>query len=259
MRCILFTGILALLILATGCLDLDNGMTLNKDGSGTFSITYGMADKVLARMRTMVDLHEELATASAGGKKEEPELLRPNPFTMDQKKLENEFKKYEQHGVKLESITQCSREGWQYTTLEIGFKSLSNLAKTDFFSDQAFVLFFPSPVIALTKTKKGNYLFDLSAPEGERREETESALTNEETRELVDPLLEGFKIRFGISVPGKIISTNGTRDKERPATASWIYDYAEDRKAVIKVQEEHMQVIFSGKGLALAEVLSRPK
>ena len=236
--------------LLTSCLDLDETMRLEKDGSGSFSIVYGMPEEAMARAQAMVEWQNQFQALHKGEDAETIKQTALNPFLLDEESLRRQFAKYEKSGVKLRRAKATTREGWRYMTLHVTYNSLASLVQTNFFSNPAFSLFFGDSSFSLKRTRKNNYVFDLRVTGN--RGGPEPVAPDQEVKELVDPILNGFKVNFKMALPAHVFDTNGKLGTSN--TVSWVFDYNADPKSIVNLQTNHMMVVFNGKGLDLPEI-----
>jgi len=218
------------LLTLTGCIDVEQTLILNSDGSGTIHMVYGVSEQGTAQMQELARSMQE-----AGGSDAEPMSL---DFNDDD--IRNDFKEYVPYGVALESVKTESRDGWKYRTLVITFRDLQGLAESGFLSDQA---------ISLVKDGDGNYIFTQSSSSN-----GESMLPADEMDPFTAKLMKGFRAVLRVRPPTRILRTNAQQKNEREA--AWVFDLNEDSMALKNMQGATMQVVFDGKGVNIAEFRS---
>ncbi len=222
-------ALLALLALAAGCINVEQNLTIHKDGSGVIDLTYGMSEETLSRLGSM---------AAMSGLADDGASEVSNPFDQTEAEIREEFKDYAGSGVTLESVKTETRGGWRYRTMVIRFKNLKGLADVGFLSDQN---------VALVKNEQGNYVLTQNV--------TSSAAQNQGLPEIGDvssdpvmaELMKGFRVVMRIKTPSPILETNAPR--KTADTATWILDLQEDPKALDKAQRLSIRVVFDGKGV----------
>ena len=125
-----------------GCIKVDQTLILDKDGSGTVDLTYGMSEESISQGR---DIARNMFDSSNPGSSS-PIM----PFDFSDEDVRSDFKEFERDGVVLKSLKTEARDGWKFRRMVIGFKSLAGLAKAGFLADRN---------ISLAKDPRGNYVF----------------------------------------------------------------------------------------------------
>jgi hypothetical protein len=214
---------------AAACLRVDQTITLNADGSGTLAFRYGMSEEDVAELQAM----SQQALEAEGAPHEAP----ATPFDFDEKTVREEFEQYREDGVTLESLKTEVVGGWKYLDLTIRFQTLAGLARTEFVSDRG---------LRLTKRPNGDYAFHQSAPP----DAGEGAM--EGVQEMMADLMKGFRAVVSVVTPSDIVESNGDRVQGRRVT--WVFDLAEDPRALERAQQMDLRVVFAGQGLDLPEL-----
>jgi hypothetical protein len=217
---------LALALSLTGCISVEQTISLNADGSGVIELTYGMSQENIARIQDMT------ASESNGP--------AATPLTFSEEEIRKDFEAYKPFGVALKSVKTEERGAWKYRTLDISFANLAGLAKTEFVSDR---------YMSLAKDAQGNYVFTQSATADEGKVEAGGAAS--QTEPALTNLMKGFKAVMRVKAPGKILDTNAPEKTED--TATWTYDLDKDPQALDKVQRASMRLVFAGQGLTIPE------
>lgn len=226
-------AILAALVAAAGCVKMNQEMTINKDGSGTMTMNYGMSEQMVAQMEAMQAMGGEDADDSNG-------------FDFDVESIKKDMSNLETDGIKLKDIKSVTKDGWRYIKMDMAFKSLEALSKTEYFGEDSG--------ITLTKNDKGNYVLE-QKPEGMGGD----ASTPEEKEQqkmmmnMMAAQFKGMEVSWKMTLPGKIIESNA--DKTDGNTVSWKYSFDESGiDGLMKLQEKGMKVVFSGKGVKLPTI-----
>ena len=223
---------LAAVFALSGCVKVDQTLTLNPDGSGTIHLSYARSeegdDTVQGMMRSMME--------QAG-----PEMETPLDFTDEE--LRRDFKEYEPYGVTLESLKSEERDGWQYRHMVIRFRDLKGLSQTGFLSDRN---------ITLARNPQGNYIFTQTAAHGNLPEELAS--DDPQTEYMMAQLMEGFRAVIRVRTPGRILETNAPEKTDNSAT--WTFDLEKDPQALQKIQRLAPRIVFEGKGLKIPDFRS---
>lgn len=232
----LVAAALAFLVSLTGCIRVEQVLTLNADGSGTIDLTYGMSEE---SVRSFQEMSEDMAA----GSNDLSEAAMP--FDFSDEDIRNDFKDYEEDGVALESVSTSVRDGWKYRRMVIAFRNLEGLARSGFLADRRF---------SLTRDAQGNYvLVQASGGNGEMAGQL-SALGGPEMQEVMSAMMKGFRAVIRIRTPGRILETNAPEKDDR--TASWSFDLEKDAQALEKAQAAAMRIVFEGKGLKIPEFKS---
>jgi len=223
---------LAAVIALSGCVKVDQTLTLNPDGSGTIHLSYARSeegdDTVQGMMRSMME--------QAG-----PEMETPLDFTDEE--LRRDFKEYEPYGVTLESLKSEERDGWKYRHMVIRFRDLKGLSQTGFLSDRN---------LSLARNAQGNYVFTQTAAQGNLPEELAS--DDPQTEYMMAQLMEGFRAVIRVRTPGRILETNAPEKTDNSAT--WTFDLEKDPQALQKIQRLAPRIVFEGKGLKIPDFRS---
>lgn len=227
---------LALAATLTGCVKVEQTLTLNDDGSGVIDITYGMSEEAVTGMaETAKSMMEETNSSDSA----------TMPFDFSDEDIRQDFKDYEASGVVLESVSSEVREGWKYRHLVIRFRDLGGLAQTGFIADRDF---------SLSKDAGGNYVLVQSTAGNGNVSDQLSALGGAEMEEVMNTVMQGFRAVLRVKTPGKILETNAPEKSDRSAT--WTFDLEKDPDALEKVQQASMRIVFEGKGLKIPEFKS---
>lgn len=217
----------------SGCVHVDQAITLNKDGSGRLEVSYGMSLGDLEQMQAL--------TESAGGG-EKDKTASATPFDFREEDIRKDFEEYARFGVKLDSVKTEEKDGWKYIHLKVAFRNLAGLAKTELVADRA---------VSLSKDAEGRYVFRQAVGEALPDVQAEGG-DGESASAVMAGLMKGFRARVRVSVPGPIVESSGARIEGQ--TAEWEYDLEKDPKAVERLQRADMRVVFEGGGLDLPEL-----
>lgn len=231
-------GVLAAttLLALTGCVDVEQTLSLKPDGSGLFKVRYGMRADELKRM-------EELSKMAAEIEGITPEEASDSPFDFNEEDIRNDFAEYRPEDVKLEAVQITETNGWKYVNLDISFKRLEGLLKTDFVSDES---------ITLTRSGTDTYTFR-HAPPVEKASETKlEGMDAGAINDLMAGMMKGFRAVLRVEVPGTVQETNA--DTHDTTSATWSYDLEKDTNALRRAQTQEMTLTFSGKDLHLPEL-----
>ena len=238
--------VLAVLFLVScfcaGCIQVEQNLVLNKDGSGTMEIIYGMAAESVEQMNAMKQALVESGSEGSEG------LTESSPFDFDEEQIRNDFEKMEPQGLTLESVDCEDRNGWKYMHIKLSFKDIKALVESDAMTDNP---------VSLTKDADGNYvLLQKSAGYGMNEDMGDSEMTPEMLAQM-GPMLKGMRFKMSVETPTEILETNADAKNEK--TASWDFNIGENPELLNKIQEEDMRIVFSGKGVDLPEISSVKK
>ena len=240
--------LLALLLVASvGCIKVDQNLTINKDGSGTMAVRYGMAEQTIVQMEAMSEMTKNMPQMEGV---EEPK--DENPFDFNEETIREQFKELEENGVELESVESETEDGWKYMNIKFSFKDLNALAKTDFFKGSS---------LSLTKNDDGNYVLVQNSGDMTGMNPGGDAEMDPEMEKMMlqqmAPMFAGMRIAMTINAPGKIIETNAS-EKEGDNSASWIYDVDKDPDCILDMQKSDVRIVFDGEGVELPEINIEP-
>lgn len=236
--------VVATLVLAlTGCIKLDQTMTLEKDGSGTLDIRYGMSEQAIAQIEMMEQMSQSMGENA--GAEVEMDADTPFDFDFDADQVREDFESQGLKGVELVSASSETAEGWRYMELKVKFDSLAALTETDFFDDNQ---------MSLTKDTEGNYvLSQRSGDEETANDQTaEDAQMQEQMLKQMSAMFAGMHIANRVVVPSEIVETNATEVNGR--TAAWVYDIDEDPSIMTELENLSMRVVFSSEGVSIDEL-----
>lgn len=242
MRRLLWLGIAGLALAVSGCIKIDQTLTLEKDGSGTLEIRYGMSEQAMAQLEAMEQMGQAMSEGAGG--ESEIETDTPFDFDFDEAEVREDFESQDIEGVELVSATSETADGWRYMNLEVTFDNLAALAKTDFFDDNE---------LSLTKDAEGNYVLSQRSDEDEIAPDMggDDAM-QEQMMQQMAAMFAGMRLANRVVVPTEIVETNATEVDGR--TAAWVYDIDEDPAVLTKLENLNMRVVFSGDGVSLDEL-----
>ncbi len=215
MRKLLVTGLLALPFFA-GCIQVEETITLNADGSGTMELSYSVAEEQAAMMESAVSGEEAL---DAG-----------EDFSFSADAIRQQFKEMEFEGVELLRADSSVQNGRRHISMAVKFNSLSALAETPLLSERK---------VSLKKTGEGEYTFSQKA--------NTAAISPESGAEMaafMQSMLQGLKVEIRVKAPGPITASNAT--ETRGNEARWVFDIATNPNALSMIQNLDVQLSFKG-------------
>lgn len=224
---------LAVLLLAAGCIQVEQAIEIRPDGSGTLDLSYGMSRETVGQI--------EGAVREASGLEQEPDATPSSPMDFDEASIRESFKDFEPHGVTLASLETETRADWKFMRLKIAFRDLAGLTKTSFFSDRN---------VSLRRNAEGHYTFRLAAGANDAEASGPTA-DSPEMEQLAKEIMKGFRMAVSITAPGRVLATSGDRKDDH--TVAWEFDLDKDPQAVSRAGSLDMWVTFDGEGLKIPE------
>jgi hypothetical protein len=231
---------IAIAFLSAGCVKLDQTLVVNKDASGSLDVSYAISEDAIVQAKAAFKLREQMAMETD----KSDVAITDDPLTQaflepNADQIKQEIAKYARNGIKLESLSIKTVQGWRNVKMKLTFKNLANVAKADFFQKNGF---------SLSKTADGNYALQREASSGNI-----NSLSPDMVK-LFSPMLAGFNVILNVSVPGKILKTNAYKTSPQTNTATWSYDYDKDQNAFSAIQNQAFSIVFDGKGLTLPTI-----
>ena len=225
------------LALTAGCLQVEQTLTLNSDGSGTLDLTYGMSEQALGEMAAMTNLVAEMDKAT-GQKPGSPADLR-NPFVFDEQAIRQKAAQYQKQGIKLVRLGVGPRGNWKFASMTVAFDNLAALTKTGLL---------PNSALTLKRQKNGNYiLFQKLLSPG-----SSVNLRDPATQKDLGIMLTGLRLVLRVNTPGRVLNANTAIRGEN--TALWDADVDKTPELLQKFVQEGAVVTFDGTGLDLPEI-----
>ncbi len=230
MRKLMWVLGLGAIVALSGCVKMEQDITLNKDGSGNVKFMYAMSEQMISQMEMMAQM----------GAEEDMEV-DDDAMEFDEAKVRKSFEELKDQGITLNSVRSESRGGWKYMHVDFDFQDVAKLGETEAMGE--------SPVI-ITRNEDGNYVIT-STMGGE-----DIGLGDEEMdpaqMQMMMPMLSGMRIAVKINTPTNIIST--TAPVKTARSAQWVFDADEDPESIMKMGQTRMEVIFDGRGVSIPEV-----
>jgi hypothetical protein len=233
------SALIVTLLAACGCLEVDEALTINRDGSGTCELAYSISEQAIVQMKAMLKLKAQMEEAAgesdkaSTGKGADYTFLFAEPAD---EHLRRGFGQYEKHGLVLEDLKVEARDGRRNVRMKISFPGLDSLSKTEFF---------PEHRLSIARNPEGSCVLELVPMSGEKV----PRITDEDTVRQLVPLLSGFRVTLKVNTPGRITETNASEKSDR--TATWTFDFDKNPNAVPDLQNGLMKVVFDGSGLDL--------
>lgn len=225
-----------------GCLEVDQEIELDSDGSLIAKLKYGAPESTIRQLQLMADLTETLhgldpqtnhPTASHSTSVLGPQLF---DFEYVQKHVESS----KGPGLRISALDHNKKESRNSIEIKGAFDDLGHLRKLDHFAGQN---------MSLTKLENGNYELVIRISEEGDYEIPTLRVGTEEFRTIMS-IFSGFRVSIKVRVPGRIVAASTFRKTARSAT--WSYDIKRNPNALRELHEP-LRVEFMGTGLALQE------
>ena len=220
-------------MLAAGCVQIEQNLTLNPDGSGVVRLTYVASEDTgsLAQQTAREMLRQTLALSGGTARL---------PQDMTDAEIRTQFAGYAKYGVQLDQLHTEHRQGCAIRRGVISFKTLSGLAR-------ALV---PERTVALTRDARGNYILLQQPGGGDSLVNRFAAVAADEAKPLVAELFRSFRATVKVAVPGRVLEANATQTEQ--ASATWRFDSDKEPQALANALQRPMRLTFEGHGLNLA-------
>ena len=212
--------VFAALSLSTGCVQVEQALVLNEDGSGTLHLRYSVAA-------------EALAALSLPGQ-------APAPIAISEEDIRRDLARYRPFGIRLlDARVDQGRERTE-VDLRLGFDDLRSLALTSFFADNR---------LRLAPLEGGRWVLEQNlVPPDARDLDVDLHPPGQAPREGFP---EDFRAVFVVTVPAAILETNA--DAVEGRTARWVLGAEGKPEAIRFARGEPMRLVFDGEGLTLPE------
>jgi hypothetical protein len=230
--------VLLLAVLVSGCIKLEQTLTIKADGSGVLDVNYSISEDAVVQARAALKLKQQMTMESDRGAADPMDnqlsqvFLRPS-----EDEIKREIAKYAKNGLKLDSLKVTTKDGWRTVKMRVSFKDLGSIAKADFYADAGF---------SISRNSAGNYTMQREAS-GHN-----AYLLSPDMMLLLKPIMTGFNVVINVAVPGKILQTNAHRTTGNTATWSYNFDRAPD--ALSALQNQQFTIVFEGKGVSLPTI-----
>lgn len=231
-----------MMLAISGCLKVDQTLTLEKNGSGNLEILYSIPEQTVTQMKSMFKLRDQMDTVlgQTSPQTKEDEFERTF-FDPSEEQIKRLVKKYEKFGITVDMLKVETRNAARNVSLKLVFADLGQVAKADFFPRHGFSLF---------RNNDNTYTFSRS-PDNDETILKPNEITPESAG-LLTPVLSGFRVSLKVNTPGKILESNASR--KTLYNAAWIFEFDKDPNAVELLQNLSMKIVFDGKGSKIPEV-----
>ncbi|MCF7985927.1 MAG: hypothetical protein K9L70_16115 [Thiohalocapsa sp.] len=233
------TLVLLAVLLLSGCIKLEQTLTLHADGSGTLAVSYGVPPQLM-------DGHDR-------GKRRGPASAKDDAarglLPLDVQSLRERLAAELPEGVEVVSVSGDRHEGWRYLFFTVAFDTLTTLRESPLLQEA---------VLSAWRDDDGNNNYELVQPSPARQNQAGilGDLLRGYVRDLerrprgqAPALLSGLRVKHTVVVPTRIVDTNATvMDGNR---AQWIFDMDRDPEALSKLERTDFRVVFSCDGIDL--------
>ena len=226
-----------LALLGTGCVDVEQTLVINKNGSATYEIKYDISEQTIEHMKAMYELRDQMAAGPGSTVSLEPMDERTRVFfDPEEGALAKQVEAYSKYGITLDRIRVESKRGVREVRLKVSATSLGALATSDLFPAYGF---------SISKTHSGDYEF-YRVP-GKFGEAPRLDMSDPETLKMLIPFFNGFRVSSKVQVPSQIMETNAAIETRYSST--WTYDFDKDPEAILKLQRDPWRMVFGGRGV----------
>jgi hypothetical protein len=233
---------LAILLLLSGCFQIDNAITLKSDLSGTADFHLGIDMEPMVVIMAQIGREmegkkgpmtaEELAKAKADFKKSAKKSVDAN--TPSDKPKKEDVEKGLPPGVKLLSFNAKEQDFGVDTFFTFGFDKLNHLIGVKLPSgkseDPAKKSVIDTPFEGLELVEKGDTITIRTKPQNPTEKVQEEAKEgggpkmDADTEKLMKDAFSKMRVSYRITAPFKVVSSNATRQEGQ--TLIWEYNYA---------------------------------
>lgn len=226
------------ILLAAGCVEIEQDLTLKADGSGILRVSCVVAatEATLTQQAAREMLRQSLMAAGGGARL---------PQDMSDAEIRAQFTGYAKQGVKLEQLTTERKAHQVARRATVSFKNLPGLARA----------LLPERTLVLSRSAQGDYTLTQQPGRGESMVNRLAALAADESNPLASELFKGFRATLRVNAPGRVLEANAAQVRQQMAL--WRFDYDRDPQALAKLLQYPMRLTFEGRGLSLAPFLCK--
>lgn len=161
----------------------------------------------------------------------------------DEETIRREWAASANDGVALNSVVTEVKDGWQYMTANISFRTLQDLFDCGMIEDCH---------ISLTRGPAGQYGFQQSISVSKMSESMPAGMNVNSLEPFITALFKDFRADIRFQAPGRILRSNADRTEGRRAI--WTVRGSEP-DFVTKLQDFDMRLMFDGKGMQIADAI----
>ena len=248
---------LAILLLLSGCFQIDNAITLQSDMSGTADFHLGIDLEPMVVIMAQVGREmegkkgpmtaDEIAKAKAEFKKSAKKSEKQDS---GEKPKKEDVEKSLPPGVKLISFDAKEKDFGVDTYFKFGFDKLSHLVGVKLPSgkseDPTKKSVIDTPFEGLEVVEKGNTVTIRTKPQNptekvqEETKEGGGPKMDADTEKMVKDAFSKMRVTYRITAPFKVVSSNATRQEGQ--TLIWEYDMAKFEEMSKKKNMDDMAV-----------------
>jgi len=183
---------LFLMLILTSCIEYNEKMKLNDDGSGEITFAVGLSEKIL-------DLNEG--------------EIRSNDF--NEEKIKNSYEGKD--GIKVLDSRSYSKDGNKWIQISLAFDSLEDLQNASKDSSNNGMM----GKILMSQDESGHWIFTRTISNGGDKEDKDS-------QNMMDMMFSKYEWKYELVLPSKIISTNADEENVDTATntVKWTFNLA---------------------------------
>jgi hypothetical protein len=195
----LMLGAIILAVTLAGCINYDQQVDVNKNGSGKMIMHYSMAQQLVSMM--------SMGDQGGGGSDQEM------PFKLKEEEVKKDLAA---QGVKVDKFETKTEGDQQHFYVHISFDNIANLNQTQTFKDMQFGWTDADGVITYTQTLKG-------------KPKKEGEADDPQAKQMAQAMFGSAAFKYTVKLPSKALpapDTNGTI-AEDGMTVSWSYPLVE--------------------------------
>jgi LppM domain len=218
-----FSLVILAVCLITGCINYEEVINLNSDGSGTLLMHYSLSQQLSAMMAM---------GGEAGGGADKPEQF---PFKLKESEVKADL---QAKGVKVEKFETKTENDQQHFYVNISFDKITDLNQTKTFKEMPFEW-----------TKEGNVVTFKQILKGKKDAKAAGGPGDEMGKQMAQAMLGNATFKFEVKLPSKPLpppDTNGTI-AEDGRTVKWQFPLLE-----VSENEKVMTAKFKSGGLPIS-------
>ena len=240
--------LLTAILFSSGCLDAQQKLVIEPDGSGTLAVDYSIAEDTIKRISRMLDLSEELAGSQTNAPPASPnDVFIGMLFDPKDADVKARLDNYAKLGFEIQEYSFKSQRARRHIKFRLKFDDISVFSKADFFHTYGF---------SLSKNGQGQFVIK-NSPVTTEKPSKEWDFSDPEVKKLVAPFLNGFRFSLKMKLPGRVVKSNA--HQKRGNELEWVYTFDRDPYAIQKLQRDHVSVVFESPGATLPSFKQPPR
>lgn len=232
---------------AVGCIKINSTLAISSDGSGVWRLVYAMPAHMIRQTQMVRDLADELAKAGSPTATNRPAGKLDIPFLFDEAAIRARFAPLERDGLTITKLQSRSRGDWQYIDMNVKFNRLETLMKQDFLRECG---------LSFKRLGEDTFKLVVTLPHGDASADIPN-LTDPVVSESLTPFLKGLVVISAIEVPGEIRNSNSSMSDARRAT--WEWDFEKDPRAVERLLQDKMVLVFESSTAQIKDFEKPPR